>query len=44
MFLLGLSHEEIEKIHFKKYRQKVTINAQVHFYQKWVKIKNFGVA
>jgi hypothetical protein len=34
----------LKKIHFKKYRQKVTIDAQVHFYKKWLKIKNFGVA
>jgi hypothetical protein len=34
----------LKKIHFKKYRQKVTIDARVHFYKKWLKIKNFGVA
>jgi hypothetical protein len=34
----------LKKIHFKKYRQKVTIDAQRHFYKKWLKIKNFGVA
>jgi hypothetical protein len=44
MFLLGLLHENIEKIHFKKYLQKVTIDARVHFYKKLLKIKNFGVA
>jgi hypothetical protein len=32
MFLLGLLDENIEKIHFKKYRRKVTIDAQVNFY------------
>jgi hypothetical protein len=28
-------------IHFKKFRQKVTIDARVHFYKKWLEIKNF---
>jgi hypothetical protein len=26
IFTVGLLHENIEKIHFKKYRQKVTID------------------
>jgi head-tail adaptor len=38
--------EEISraKLHFIKYRQKVTIDARVHFYKKWLKIKNFRVS
>ena len=31
---IRILYEDIEKNHFKKYRQKVTIDARVHFYQK----------
>jgi hypothetical protein len=34
----------LKKIHFKIYHQKVTIDAQRHFYQKKLKIKKFGEA